>query len=113
MPSYKYLLKLIREGKTPDQIVQLMPMGPSRWRRMLKIKRFREELAVAESLAAVMAVHKVAIGVQCAAERFGELMDCDKPETARKVAVALLREGLQYGENLDDATDDETWEDGE
>jgi len=51
--------------------------------------------------------------VQCAAERFGELMECDKPETARKVAVALLREGLQYGENPDDVADDEMWEDSE
>ena len=113
MPSYRDLLKFIREGKTPDQIVQLMPMRPSCWRRMLNRKRFREELAISESLATVMAVHQVATGVQCAAARFRELMDCDKPETARKVAIALLREGLHRSQDPLDEIDDESWEDGE
>ena len=111
MPSYKYLLKLIREGKTPAQIMELMPMRPGRWRRMLNRKRFREELAIAESLAAVMAVHRVATGVQSAAERFSELMECDKPETARKVAIALLREGLHHEETPGEGDDDQDWDD--
>ncbi len=113
MASYRDLIKFIREGKTPDEIMQLMPMRPSKWRRMLSSKSFREKLAIAESLAAVMAVHQVATGVQCAAARFSELMDCDKPETARKVAMALLREGLHSQQDPLDELDDEKWEDDE
>jgi len=94
MPSYKELLRLLREGKSPGQIAHLMKMRPSRWRRMLGGKRFRDALATEEKLAAVIAAHNISSGVNDAADRFAELLHSEKPETSRKVALALLHQGL-------------------
>ena len=94
MPSYKELLGLLKEGKSPSQIIDLLDMRPSRWRKMIEGKRFRDALATEEQLAAIMAAHGIAAGMHDAAERFSELLTCDKPETVRKVALALLHEGL-------------------
>ena len=85
MPSYKDFLKLLREGTPPDQIVSRMGMRPSHWRRMLRGKRLRD----------AMDRHRIASAVQCAADRFTNLMDADNGETVRKVCLALLHEGLQ------------------
>jgi hypothetical protein len=95
MPSYKDLLRLLREGKSPDEIARIMPMRLSHWRRMINGKRFQDALKIEEDLAAVMAAHGIASGVHGAAGRFAELLVSDKPETARKVALAILHEGLK------------------
>ena len=97
MRSYKYkkLLEWIHEGKSPEEIIDLMPMRPSLWRRLLGGKWFQRELQMRQDLAAAMTVHKIASGVHEAAEQFTHLADCDKPETVRKVCLALLHEGLQ------------------
>jgi hypothetical protein len=95
MPSYKDLLKLLREGKTPEEIVRRMNMRPSHWRRMLSGKRMRDALKMEEDISVLMAVHRIAAAVEGAADKFTELMDTDSPETARKVCLALLHEGLR------------------
>ena len=94
MPSYKDLLRLLRKGKTPREIISFLEMRPSRWRKMIEGKRFKDTLGTEEQLSAIMAAHDIAAGVHDAAERFAELLTCDKPETVRKVALALLPEGL-------------------
>jgi len=95
MPSYKDLLQLLRKGKSPAQIVRALQMPPSHWRRMINGKRFQDALRLEETLAAVIATHGIASGVHGAADRFGELLVSDKPETSRKVALAILHEGLR------------------
>ena len=95
MPSYKDFLKLLREGTPPDQIVSRMGMRPSHWRRMLRGKRLRDALKIEEDISVAMAIHRIASAVQCAADRFTNLMDADNGETVRKVCLALLHEGLQ------------------
>ena len=95
MASYKDVLRMLRKGESPERIVRLMEMRPSHWKRMLNGKRFRDALRTEEDLAAVIASHAVSLGMHSAAERFGELLGSDKPETARKVALAILHQGLR------------------
>ena len=95
MPSYKDLLRLLRKGKSPSQIARALPMPPSHWWRMINGRRFQDTLRIEEDLAAIIAAHRIASSVHGAAGRFNELLVSDKPETARKVALALLHEGLK------------------
>ena len=95
MASYKDLLRMLDEGKTPRQIVATMRMHPSIWRRMLRGKRFQDALLIEHELAAVTAAHLISAGAHEAAERFGELLASDRPETVRKVALAVLHEGMK------------------
>ena len=95
MPSHKDLLKLIRDGSPPEEIHRRMAMRPSHWRRMIAGKRFQDALRTQESLAAVLAVHRMASGVHDAAGRLAELLESENAETVRKVCLTLLNEGLQ------------------
>ena len=106
MPSYKDLLKLIREGNRPEEILRRLPMCPSRLKRILRGKRFQDALKMEEHLAVTAAIHRIASCVQGAAGRFTELLASEKDETVRKVCLALLKEGLQCAstERTKDAT---------
>ena len=97
MPSYKDLLKMIRQGKSPREIHERLQMRPSHWRRMLAGKRFQDALHTREELSGVLALHRMASGVSRAAGRLGDLMDAQNCETVRKVCLALLNEGLAAG----------------
>ncbi len=97
MPSYKDLLKMIRQGKSPREIHERLQMRPSHWRRMLAGKRFQDALHTREELSGVLALHRMASGVSRAAGRLGDLMDSQNCETVRKVCLALLNEGLAAG----------------
>ena len=94
MPSYKDLLKLMHGGCSPREILERMPMPPSHLKRMLGGKRLQDALKMREKLAAVLAVHEIAAGVHDVTGRFTELLDSQRPETVRKVCLALLHEGL-------------------
>jgi len=94
MPSYKDLLKLMHDGCSPREILERMPMPPSHLKRMLGGKRLRDALRMREELAAALAVHEIAAGVHGVTGRFTELLDSQRPETVRKVCLALLHEGL-------------------
>jgi len=95
MASYKDLLRMLDEGKSPRQIMAAMRMRPGMWRRMLRGKRFQDALRIEHELAAVTAAHLISAGVHEAAERFSELLASDRPETVRKVALAVLHEGMK------------------
>ena len=95
MPSYKDLLKLMRQGKSPQEILDRLPMRPSHLKRMLWGKRFRDALKMREDLAVRMVAHQMAAGVHDVAERFSELLETGSSETVRKVCLALLHEGLR------------------
>lgn len=95
MASYRAVLQLIQKGCPLEEIIRTLLLRPSQLKRLLQRKRFREALEMQESLAVVMAIHEVSIGVHGAVGRLNALMrECDKPETVRKVCLALLREGL-------------------
>ena len=95
MPSYRELLTEIRKGSTAEEMLEKFDLRPSQWRRMLNGKRFQAELEIAESIAAVLAVHQISSGVHDALDRFTDLLASQRPETVRKVCLALLTEGLQ------------------
>jgi len=94
MASYKDVLRMLRKGESPQRIVRLLDIRPSQWRRILSGKRFRDALRIEEDLASVIASHAVSLETHSAAEKFSELLASDKPETARKVALAILHQGL-------------------
>lgn len=98
MPSYKELMKLIRQGKSPAEILEEMPMPPSRLRRMLNGKRMQALLKLEEEIAAELVCHNTATGIFAVAERLNELTKAQNAETARKVCLALLGEGLRNAE---------------
>ncbi|MCK4601152.1 MAG: hypothetical protein KAU28_01715 [Phycisphaerae bacterium] len=95
MPSYKDLLKLIQQGKSPAEIIERMPMPPSKFRRMLGGKHMQARLKLEADLAAAVVSHKTTTGVHNVAKRLIQLMQTKNPETVRKVCLALLSEGLQ------------------
>lgn len=95
MPGYKELMRLIRQGKSPDEILQKFRMPPSKFRRMLNGKQIQAYLQLEEELAAEIVGHKTAAGILPVAERLRELMRAENVETSRKVCIALLSEGLR------------------
>jgi len=103
MPKSEELMKLIRRGASPEEIMERFKMPPSRLRRMLRGKHLQERLRLAEDIAAEVVVHQTAAGVYDAARRLIELMASEKVETARKVGFALLSEGMQICQENDAA----------
>ncbi len=104
MASYKQLLKLIRSDAKPSRIREKMGLPPSRLRRMMAGKRFRTELKLEVELSAAAATYRQGVGAQRLARRLFELAESEKDETARKVCLALLTQGLQQAGQDDEPT---------
>lgn len=95
MPRYQELLALIRSGKTPQEIMKHLSLPPSKLRRMLKGKRLNACLKIERELTGLIVSHCTVTRVHDVIKRFVELMEAANPETARKVCLALISEGLQ------------------
>ncbi len=89
MPRYQELLALIRSGKSPKEIMKAMPIPPSRMRRL------KSSLKIERELTGLVVSHCTVTQVHDVFKRFVELMEDENPETARKVCLALINEGLQ------------------
>ncbi len=94
MPSYKDLLKLIRQGMGAERIVERLDVSPYRLRQMLASVRLAHQLAVQEELAKRIARHQAATDVQTVIAKLREIAFGEKSETARKACLALLAEGF-------------------
>ncbi len=98
MPSYKDLMKLIRAGLSPEEIMARLDVWPSQMRRMLTSQRLMEELALQERLAREIVRHQTASGVHTVAAKLREIAFGERTETARKACLTLLAEGLRGGD---------------
>jgi len=94
MSKSEELIRLIRGGASPEEIMERFKMPPSKLHRMLHGKRLQKRLKLAEDIAAEVVLHQTASGVYDAARRLIELMSSEKVETARKIGFALLNEGM-------------------
>lgn len=98
MPSYKDLMKLIRAGLSPEEIMARLDVKPSRLRQMLTSKRLTEELALQERLAREVVRHQTAADVHTVAGKLREIAFGERTEAARKACLTLLAEGLRGGD---------------
>ncbi len=92
MPSYKDILKLIREGKTPEEIRAAMPVKRKEWRRLLGSVHLAAELELDRQFAARLGRHQLAVAMHHLIERRLELVDDENVETARKTAEKLTEQ---------------------
>jgi hypothetical protein len=106
MPGYKDLLRLIRSGKGPAEIIAELNCSPTELRRMLRGKRFRDALALERQLAATVARHKTAAGAGEVVSKLSHLTRTKNPETVRKVCVALLNEAVRGADDDAEPTDE-------
>lgn len=95
MASYKDLLKLLRRGASPAEIVRQLGVRPSWLRRLMESKRLKEQLRLEEDIAAEVTAHRAAVGVYDMVNRLVELAHSGSPEASRRAACDLLAEGLQ------------------
>ena len=94
MIRFQELVKLVHDGASAAEILAKYPRDHARLRRLINSRRFRDALALQESLAGVMAMHRTAVNVDRMVQRLGELAAEGTGETARKACLALLNEGL-------------------
>ncbi|MHC4982274.1 MAG: hypothetical protein ACYTF6_03785 [Planctomycetota bacterium] len=92
MPGYKDMLELIRQGKSPEEIIEALRVEPYRLRRMLGSKRLRGQLELERDLSRKVAAHDVGATIHHLVKRCRQLADDGSGETARKAAEALLAE---------------------
>lgn len=107
MPTHKDLVKLIRAGLSPQEIMDRLDICPSKLRRMLAGKKLANRLAAEVQLARQIVRHQTAADVQTVAGKLREIAFGEKTETARKACLALLAEGLgcYAGENASPAAE--------
>jgi hypothetical protein len=91
MASYKDVLKLIQEGKTPLEIMAAIPGPPSKVRRILCGSRFAAQLEMERQLSGRMGKHRLAVSLHRLIQRRLELVDGEDSETARKAAENLTK----------------------
>jgi len=94
MATYKDLLKCIRTGLSPQEIMDRLDVCPSKLRTMLAGKKLANRLAAEAQLARQIVRHQTAADVQTVAAKLREIAFGEKSETARKACLALLAEGL-------------------
>jgi DNA-binding MarR family transcriptional regulator len=100
MPGYRDLLKLLRKGKKPSEIMEELEIPPSRLRRMLASEGFKREIKLEKQLTRTMTSLQSARGSLAALERLGQLLLAENEETARKVCMSLLEEDRELAELL-------------
>jgi len=81
---------LLEEQMTPHEIIARLNVRPSRLRELLASRRLASRLRLAESLAEERRGHAVAHEAGSAANKLGELIGSDRPETARKACLDVL-----------------------
>jgi hypothetical protein len=89
MASYKDVLKLIQEGKTPLEIMAAIPGPPSKLRRILQSSHFAADMEFERLMSVRMGKHRLAVSLHHLIQRRLELVDGEDSETARKAAENL------------------------
>jgi hypothetical protein len=87
--TYKDVLRMIRAGKSPAQIMAAVPGKPYRLKRMLCGPRFAAELEMERQLSGRLGRHRLAVSLHHLIERRLQLVDDVDAETARKSAETL------------------------
>jgi len=90
MPGYKDLLELMRNGKSPEEIIAQLGLYPSQLRRLLGRQRLRERLELARDISRKLAAGKLGGGIHQMVERCCEIAKDGAGDTARKAAEGLL-----------------------
>jgi hypothetical protein len=89
MASYKDVLKLIREGKSPAEVLAAIPGPPSVVKRVLCGRRFAAQLEMERQMSGRLGRHQLAVALHHLIQRRLELVDDENVETARKAAESL------------------------
>jgi hypothetical protein len=89
MASYKDILKLVREGKTPQEIRAAIPGPPSAVRRLLTSPRLVASLELDRNLSVRLARHRLSAAMHHLIERRLELVDDENLLVACKAAENL------------------------
>jgi hypothetical protein len=92
MASYKDILRLIREGKTPAEIRAAVPAKRKELRRLLGSVRLADELEMDRQFAGRLGRHRLAVAMHHLIERRLELVDNEDAETSRKAAENLTEQ---------------------
>jgi hypothetical protein len=87
--TYKDVLRMIRQGKTPAEIMAAVPGKPYRLKRMLCGRRFAADLEMERVLSGRLGRHRLAVSLHHLIERRLQLVDDLDGETARKSAETL------------------------
>ena len=87
--TYRDILRMIRQGKTPAQIMDAVPGKPYRLKRMLCGPRFAAQLEMERQLSGRLGRHRLAVNLHHLIERRLQLVDDLDSETARKSAETL------------------------
>ena len=87
--TYKDVLRMIRAGKSPAQIMAAVPGKPYRLKRMLCGPRFAADLEMERQLSGRLGRHRLAVSLHHLIERRLQLVDNEDAETSRKAAETL------------------------
>ena len=90
MAKYRELMKLIREGRSAQEVVEKMGLSPSLLRRLLECRRMRDEFLLERQLSERLLAHRKACGRPAVFTRMGELLAAEKAETTRRACLDLL-----------------------
>jgi len=90
MATYRDLLKLVREGKSNQEIQDAMKISTLAMQRMLSGKKIQRALAADREMTALLATHRLVTATERIVERCLQLIEADNDETARRVSMELL-----------------------
>ena len=96
MPSWKDLAALICDPNvTTHEMLARLNLRPSWLKRLLESKRLARYLRLVEEAEERKAAHRMAMTIDLAVARLGELaIQQDKPETARKACMDIMEQAL-------------------
>jgi hypothetical protein len=95
MASYKNMLELIRQGKSPEEILKTLSLRPSDLRRILTSKRLNAELELERDISRKIAARDIGSAVHEMVGRCRAIALDGNNETARKAAEGLLEMARQ------------------
>ena len=95
MATYRELLKLVREGKSNQEIQDALKISTVAMQRLLSGKKIQRALAADREMSAQLATHRLVTATERIVERCLQLIEADNDETARRVAMELLERARQ------------------
>ena len=90
MATYRDLQKLVREGKSNQEIQDSLNISTVAMQRMLSGKKIQRALAADREMTAQLATHRLVTATERIVERCLQLIEADNDETARRVSMELL-----------------------
>ena len=95
MAGYRDMLGLIRQGKSPEEILKTLSLCPSRLRRLLNSKRLNQQLELERDVSRKCGAYALGSGIHEMVRRCRELAEEGIGDTARKAAESLLEQAKQ------------------